>query len=87
MCELPGDASGTVAQPRPDSNFLVTNSSGYVAAGMAGTYLLTGNQLVMTSGPLQGQRFRKVSNNFLRLMAPDGSDSALRCVRRGGNNS
>jgi hypothetical protein len=41
----------------------------------------------MTSGPMQGQRYRKKSSNFLRLIAPDGSDSALRCVRQVQNNS
>jgi hypothetical protein len=87
VCELPGDATGPAGQRMPDSDFTITNASSYQSAGLAGTYLLTDNILIMTSGPMQGQRYRKKSGNFLRLIAPDGSDSALRCVRQVSNNS
>ena len=40
----------------------------------------------MTSGPRQGTRYRRVSENFLRKLNPDGSDSPLRCVRGVPNN-
>jgi hypothetical protein len=86
-CELPGDASGAAGRRVPDSDFLITNASSYQSAGGTGIYLLTGDQLTMTSGPMQGQQFRRISNNFLRLMTPDGSESALRCVRQVRNNS
>ncbi len=86
-CELPGDASGAAGQRMPDSDFSITNASSYQSAGHTGIYLLTGNLLTMTSGPMQGQRFHRISNNFLRLLAPDGSESALRCVRQVTNNS
>lgn len=87
VCELPGDATGPAGHRVPDSDFTITNASSYQSAGLAGTYLLTDNILTMTSGPMQGQRYRKKSGNFLRLIAPDGSDSALRCVRQVKNNS
>jgi hypothetical protein len=86
VCELPGDATGLAGRRVPDSDFTITNASSYEAAGLSGTYLLTGDVLTMTSGPMQGQRYRKKSANFLRLIAPDGSDSALRCVRQVTNN-
>lgn len=85
-CELPGDAAGPAGQRVPDSDFTITNASSYEAAGQSGTYLLTGDVMTMTSGPMQGQRYRRKSDNFLRLIAPDGSDSALRCVRQVSNN-
>jgi hypothetical protein len=87
VCELPGDATGAAGRRVPDSDFQITNASSYQAGGVSGTYLLTGDTLTMTSGPMQGQRYRKKSSNFLRLIAPDGSDSALRCVRQVQNNS
>jgi hypothetical protein len=86
VCELPGDAAAAAGQRVPDSDFSITNASSYQSAGLAGTYLLTDDVLTMTSGPMQGQRYRKKSGNFLRLIAPDGSDSALRCVRQVSNN-
>jgi hypothetical protein len=86
VCELPGDANGPAGLRVPDSDFTITNASSYQSMGLSGTYLLTDNVLTMTSGPMQGQRYRKKSGNFLRLIAPDGSDSALRCVRQVSNN-
>ena len=87
VCELPGDAGGAAARRTPDSDFQITNASSYQSAGSTGIYLLTGDLLTMTSGPMQGQRFRRIRNNFLRLLTPDGSESALRCVRQVRNNS
>jgi hypothetical protein len=86
VCELPGDATGLAGRRVPDSDFTITNASSYEAAGLSGTYLLTGDVLTMTSGPMASQRYRRKSANFLRLIAPDGSDSALRCVRQVTNN-
>jgi hypothetical protein len=58
------------------------NASTYVAAEGAGSYLLTGDRLVMTSGPRRGDRYRRVSNNFLRKLDAAGAETGLRCVRR-----
>ena len=55
--------------------------------GRPGTYLLAGDRLTMTSGPLRGKRYRRQSDGFLRLTGPDGQDSDLRCVKRLRNNS
>ena len=87
MCELPGDASGPVGTPVPEEGFTVVNASSYAAAGAVGSYLLTGDTVVMTSGPFQGKRYHRLSNGFVRLIGPDGKESALRCVRRKRNNS
>ena len=44
------------------------------------------DDLVLTSGPKRGQKFHRISANFLRKLGPDGKDSDLRCVRRVINN-
>ncbi len=88
LCELPGDATGPAGLRQDDETFVVLNASSYEAErGGRGTYLVTGNVVTITSGPKNGQRFRRISNNFLRKLSPDGSDSALRCVRQVVNNS
>ena len=86
-CELPGDATGPAGHPVPEEAFEVLTGSSYATAQGGGSYLLTGNVLVMTSGPKRGEKFNRLSNNFLRKLAPDGSEGTLRCVRRTRNNS
>ena len=51
VCELPGDAAGPASVRVPQEDFAITNASSYEADGGHGAYLLTGNSLVMTSGP------------------------------------
>jgi hypothetical protein len=86
-CELPGDATGPAGHPVPQEGFEILSGSSYTAAGGGGAYLLTGDVLVMTSGPKRGERFNRLSSNFLRKLAPDGTETTLRCVRRTRNNS
>ncbi len=86
-CELPGDASGPAARPRPEESFVIVTASSYRAGGTMGSYLLTGDQLTMTGGIHRGKRYHRLSEGFLRLIGPDGKDSDLRCVRRKRNNS
>jgi hypothetical protein len=86
VCELPGDATGPAGLRREDQDFAIHNASRYSTAAGRGTYLLTGNLVVMTSGPKQGQQFRKLSNNFLRELNSAGLETQLRCVRRVQNN-
>jgi hypothetical protein len=87
ICELPGDAGGAAAIRVPEQDFSVLNASSYANPTGRGSYLLTGDQVVLTSGPKKGQRFRQVSASFLRLLLPDGSEGPLRCVRQVSNNS
>ena len=86
VCEMPGDATGPAGYRVEEEDFTVTNASSYVARGGRGSYLLTGDQVTITSGPKKGQRFHRVSASFLRLVQADGSDSNLRCVRQVSNN-
>ncbi len=86
VCELPGDAAGPAGHRVLAQDFTITNASSYAASGGQGFYLLTGDTVVMTSGPKKGQRFHRLSPSFLRLAQPDGTDSALRCIRQVTNN-
>lgn len=87
VCERPGDATGPAGHLVAEEGFEILTGSSYMTAIGGGAYLLTGDLLVMTSGPKRGQRFNRLSNNFLRKLAPDGTESTLRCVRGTGNNS
>lgn len=80
-CELPGDAAGAVGRRMPDDDFVVINASTYRARDANGTYLVTGRQVIMTSGPLRGQRYRRVSDRRLQAVSRDGVDLPLRCIR------
>ena len=86
ICELPGDATGPAGIRQPDQGFSVINATTYTTATGRGSYLLTGDRLVLTSGPKRGQRFHRLSQNFLREMTADGRDGSLRCVRQVTNN-
>lgn len=86
VCELPGDAAGVAGIRQADQDFSIVNANSYTTATGRGAYLLTGDVLTMTSGPKRGQRFHRLSDRFLRLIAADGTDSPLRCVRRVVNN-
>jgi hypothetical protein len=87
LCEMPGDATGAVGLRVPDEDFVVVNANTYRTARGRGTYLLTGDLLVLTSGPRSGDKFRVISNSFLRKLGANGQDGSLRCVRRVVNNS
>ncbi len=86
VCELPGDATGPVGILAPETDFTISNASSYSTAAGTGTYLLTGDLVVMTVGPQRGARYRRVYGGFLRRLNADGSDSPLRCIRHVRNN-
>lgn len=87
VCELPGDALGERGVHVPSEDFSIIYGSSYRAGGMNGTYLLTGDQIVMTSGPKQNTHYHRISTGFLRKQKADGSDSELRCVIGNRNNT
>jgi len=86
VCELPGDALGPAGIRQPDADFAILNASAYQSAAGRGSYLLVGEMMTFTSGPRKGEKYHRISANFLRRLNPDGSDGALRCVRRNRNN-
>jgi hypothetical protein len=80
-CERPGTAGGALVEPDPATSFTVVTASRYTAgAAMGGTYLLRGDTVTMTSGPLAGTRLLRRNGKFLRRIEPDGTPGALRCV-------
>ena len=86
VCELPGDANGTVGQLVPEADFVVSNDSTYQTDLGYGAYLVTGDQVAMTSGPLRGDRFKRVSTRFLRKLDSEGKETRLRCILQHANN-
>lgn len=86
-CEMPGDATNAAGYRVDAENFVIENSNSYSTPAGHGTYLLTGDDLVLTSGPKRGDRYHRVSDNFLRKLGPDGQETPLRCVRKVLNNS
>lgn len=83
QCEKPGDVTGLVAVRVPEADFRVLASSSYAVDGKRGSYLLTGDDMVMTGGPLEGRRFLRTSVGYLRGLGPDGKPGDLRCVLTG----
>ena len=86
ICELPGDASGPAGLHEQSEDFSIINDSSYRNAQGDGIYLLTGQKVIMTSGPMNGTQFRRVTDRFLRKLDPSGAETKLRCVFRVSNN-
>ena len=82
VCELPGDAAGSVGVPQPDESFTIESASRYSSPQGDGTYLRRGDRLVMTSGPHNGDSYQVIGRGFLRKII-GGEVSRLRCVRQG----
>ena len=87
VCETAGDAAKGRGVPVPEAGFEINNSSTYVTAQGRGHYLRTGERVTMTSGPRKGDRYQVQSENFLRQIANDGSETGLRCIKLGSTRS
>lgn len=82
-CELPGDAE-TIAVPQPAEDFTAIPDSSYeLADGQTGTYLRLGNEVMLTSGPRGGERYRMSSEAMMHKLDAAGKEMSLRCVRAG----
>ena len=73
-----------VSQPAED--FTILHSSMYETARGRGSYLMTGEEIVMTTGPKRGERYVRITENFLRKLDAVGQQTSLRCARRVQNN-
>ncbi|WP_284125238.1 elongation factor P [Parerythrobacter aestuarii] len=82
QCSLPGDAGGSAWVPI-DKKFSIKNASRYLSPKGSGTYLMTGDDLVFTRGPLKDEQYKRQGTGMLRLKNADGSLSRVRCVRTG----
>jgi hypothetical protein len=83
LCELPGDAAGPASLPVAGAWFDIINASSYVTEGGGGTYLLTGDDVVFTRGPLNGAKFERTGARALKRTDLGGPYAKLRCVRTG----
>lgn len=82
-CEHSGVAGGPAGHHVPEADFRVGRASDYEAGGAHGNYLMTGETVVMTSGPHKGQKFVRQSRGFLRKVGHNGKPGDLRCVLAG----
>ena len=85
VCELPGDAAGLASRPVDKAWFEITNASTYVAETGKGTYLLSGDDVVFTRGPMRGARVERVSPKRLQRTNLEGEFAKMRCVRTGSS--
>lgn len=83
QCSLPGDANGPAWIPIEGKMFRIKSASRYSSPDGIGTYLLSGDELLFTRGPLKDERYQRTGRGFLRMKNPDGSLSRIRCVRVG----
>ena len=83
FCETPGDAAAP-AVPVPAETFTAVPDSTYIAGDdVAGSYLLLGDELVMTTGALKGHRFHLETAATIHRIDDKGNETPLRCVRAG----
>ena len=81
VCERPAEPGSQAAVTDAAASFAVTTASRYVASdGTRGTYLLTGNEVEMTSGMLAGTHLVRLREGFLRVIGTDGEPGPIRCV-------
>ncbi|UIP05939.1 elongation factor P [Erythrobacter sp. SDW2] len=83
QCSLPGDAGGAAWLPIEGKKFSIKNASRYLHEDGEGTYLLAGDDLVFTRGPMKDERYRRTGASMLRMKNADGTLSRIRCVRTG----
>jgi hypothetical protein len=82
-CEMPDPVDVTRGRPIEGSGFNVVNASSYRDGGMMGSYLRTGDTVVMTSGVRKGERYRVAGRGILQRTERSGADARERCVSVG----
>ena len=83
QCALPGDAGGAAYRVMPEEDFSLRGASSYRNSEGTGTYILRGNELTFTRGPKKGVKYRRLGENQLRRIEPDGRPGRLICTRLG----
>lgn len=86
QCALPGDAGAAAFIDVPDEGFRIGTASSYVNNQGGGIYLMRGQEVLFTRGPKKDQRFRRMGDNTLQKLNPDGTLSKLICTRLGETN-
>ena len=80
-CAIPGDAGSPVWEPVEGAGFIISHTSGYRTENGRGTYLLKGKDLIVTSGPKKGERYRRTGDGELKRVAEDGRVTRFVCVK------
>lgn len=83
VCALPGDATGAAWNEQPGRGFAITGASSYRAGSGSGTYLLEGNRVTFTRGPMKGMRLMRLGSGLLQVVEKDGALGRMRCHRAG----
>lgn len=81
-CAYPGRADGAARISTPEYNFTVRNGSTYRTDAGTGTYLMAGDAITFTSGPMKHARFDRTGRNTIRLLDEGGKYTRVRCIRR-----
>lgn len=81
QCSLPGDAAARPWVPVPDLSFRISSASRYNHDAGKGVYLLEGDTLVFTRGPLKDMRLRRTDAGLLQQVKSDGTLGRVRCHR------
>jgi hypothetical protein len=82
VCETKGDAATAPTRLLPDSFRVIADSSYQTTNGEVGTYLLLGNDLVMTTGPFRTRKYILVGQGILHPLDTKGKRTTNRCVRQ-----
>ncbi len=80
VCELPDPQDVSRGRVIENAGFSIVTASSYRSHGVLGSYLLTGDEVVFTSGPRKGERYRRATPGSLRRLDETGAVTALRCV-------
>ena len=86
VCEVPHPEAVLRGSVVDGAGFTIVTASSYRAQGTLGSYLLTGADMVFTSGPRKGERYRRISSGSVRKLDADGAETPLRCVLSNRNN-
>lgn len=81
-CDAPIDVGGMMmGSPQTGLMFGVTGPGAYRDYnGGTGRFALAGNLLTMTSGPLQGQRYRREGERLFKPLNAAGATGPIRCI-------
>ena len=85
-CALPGDASGSAWVTVEDAGFRIARASSYRSLKGRGVYLMKGDVLTFTRGPLKGRQLKRTGTNVLQQIEDDGSLGRMTCVRTAGSH-
>ncbi len=82
-CALPGSAAGRAWIAQPARGFAILRASLYRTPEGQGTYLMKGDRVEFTRGPMRGTVMIRVAPRLLRIVEEDGTPGRLRCHRAG----